>query len=72
MDTSSSFIDTKLWGCNFYSQLASAAIIEADYEGASTALQNGFAVAVEFGVLELQVFIFCFSFFCLFVFPLLI
>ncbi|XP_042018371.1 sister chromatid cohesion protein SCC4-like isoform X2 [Salvia splendens] len=46
----------KLWSCNFNSQLANALIIEGDYHGSVSALQQGLAIAAEMFYPELQMF----------------
>ncbi|XP_057772600.1 sister chromatid cohesion protein SCC4 [Salvia miltiorrhiza] len=46
----------KLWSCNFNSQLANALIIEGDYHGSVSALQQGLTIAVEMFYPELQMF----------------
>lgn len=45
----------KLWSCNFNSQLANALIIEGDYQGSVSALEQGYASASEMYYPELQV-----------------
>ncbi|KAL1541018.1 sister chromatid cohesion protein SCC4 [Salvia divinorum] len=44
----------KLWSCNFNSQLANALIIEGDYHGSVSALQQGLTIAAEMFYPELQ------------------
>ncbi|KAL1541017.1 sister chromatid cohesion protein SCC4 [Salvia divinorum] len=46
----------KLWSCNFNSQLANALIIEGDYHGSVSALQQGLTIAAEMFYPELQMF----------------
>lgn len=46
----------KLWSCNFNSQLASALIIEGDYDGSISALEHGYVSATEMLYPELQMF----------------
>lgn len=46
----------RLWSCNFQSQLANALIIEGDYQGSVSALQQGLTSAVEMCYPELQMF----------------
>lgn len=49
-------ISTKLWSCNFNSQLANALSIEGDYRGSISALECGYACATEVRYPELQMF----------------
>lgn len=46
----------RLWSCNFLSQLANALVIEGDYNGSISALQQGLASATEMCYPELQMF----------------
>ncbi|KAL4587868.1 hypothetical protein LXL04_000743 [Taraxacum kok-saghyz] len=46
----------KLWACNFNSQLANALIIEGDYQGSVSALEQAYACATEMYYPELQMF----------------
>lgn len=45
----------KLWVCNFYSQLAITLIIEGDYHGSLSALEQGYVCATEMFYRELLV-----------------
>ncbi|CAI8585998.1 unnamed protein product [Vicia faba] len=47
---------TKLWSCNFNSQLANALSIEGDHQGSFSALECGYVCATELGYPELQMF----------------
>ncbi|XP_045829878.1 sister chromatid cohesion protein SCC4-like [Trifolium pratense] len=49
-------ISTKLWSCNFNSQLANALTVEGDYRGAFSALECGYICATEVRYPELQMF----------------
>nr|GEV31372.1 sister chromatid cohesion protein SCC4-like [Tanacetum cinerariifolium] len=46
----------KLWSCNFNSQLANALIIEGDYQGSVSALEQGYVYASDMYYPELQMF----------------
>lgn len=46
----------RLWSCNFISQLANALIIEGDYQGSISTLQQGLNCALEMCYPELQMF----------------
>ncbi|KAL3616254.1 cohesin-loading factor complex subunit scc4 [Castilleja foliolosa] len=46
----------RLWSCNFNSQLANALIIEGDYHGSISSLQQGLTCAMEMFYPELQMF----------------
>ncbi|XP_052185588.1 sister chromatid cohesion protein SCC4 [Diospyros lotus] len=46
----------KLWSCNFNSQLANALIIEGDYHGSISALENGYNCSSQMFYPELQMF----------------
>ncbi|XP_051131717.1 sister chromatid cohesion protein SCC4 isoform X2 [Andrographis paniculata] len=46
----------RLWSCNFNSQLANALIIEGDYQGSVSSLQQGLGCATEMCYPELQMF----------------
>ncbi|KAI4382684.1 hypothetical protein MLD38_008620 [Melastoma candidum] len=47
---------TKLWSCNFYSQLANAFIIEGDYQSSISVLERGLVAAAELCFPELEMF----------------
>ncbi|XP_023731008.1 sister chromatid cohesion protein SCC4 isoform X2 [Lactuca sativa] len=46
----------KLWSCNFNSQLANALIIEGDYQGSVSTLEQGYVCATDMYYPELQMF----------------
>ncbi|XP_004490740.1 sister chromatid cohesion protein SCC4 isoform X2 [Cicer arietinum] len=49
-------ISTKLWSCNFNSQLAKVLLIEGDYRGSISVLECGYVCATEVRSPELQMF----------------
>ncbi|XP_048139998.1 sister chromatid cohesion protein SCC4 isoform X2 [Rhodamnia argentea] len=49
-------VASKLWSCNFYSQLANALIIEGDFRNSVSSLESGYRFASELCYPELEMF----------------
>ncbi|PIA59707.1 hypothetical protein AQUCO_00400541v1 [Aquilegia coerulea] len=56
VDCSGNDVYVKLWGCNFYSQLANTLVVDGDFGNGIHALERGFICAAQIYSPELQMF----------------